>query len=400
MSVDLSDPKSFQDAVPHEEFERLRDEAPVHWTPTEFGTATGGFWSLTRYADIAAATRDTQTFSSSLGICYPVNYDEPPLMVDNVNYADPPRHGQLRQHISSAFAVRVVAGFEGWITEQVRIILDGLEGRGECDLVPLVAVELPARVICSVMGVPEDKRTQVVTWIEKSFARLRPDGGQEVARAATEAMLNFAVELRDASEDILADDTMLGELARAERDGTKFTDSEFMQMFMTLLVGGFESTATTIAQSLRLLLEDPEIAAQARIAHENNQIRELVEEFLRYITPVQHMTRHATKDIELHGQTIRKGDMVLLWYASANRDAEIFENPHQFDAFRKPNRHQCFGAIGGPHFCIGASLARLEVQILLRELFSRNTKITLNGTPKRGVSVFVNQLDSLPVVCE
>jgi cytochrome P450 len=400
MSVDLADPKNFQDAVPHAEFERLRNEAPVHWTPTQFGTATGGFWSLTRYADVAAATRDTQTFSSSLGICYPVNYDEPPLMVDNVNYADPPRHGQLRQHISSAFAARVVAGFEGWITEQVRIILDGLEGRGECDLVPLVAVELPARVICSVMGVPEDKRRQVVTWIEKFFARLGSDGGQEVARAATEAILNFAVELRDASEDLLADDTMLGELARAERDGTKFTDSEFMQMFMTLLVGGFESTATLIAQSLRLLLEDPEIAAQARIAYEHNQIRELVDEFLRYITPVQHMARHATKDIELHGQTIRKGDMVLLWYASANRDSAIFENPHDFDAFRKPNRHQAFGAMGGPHFCIGANLARLEVQILLREMFSRNIKITRNGTPKRGVSVFVNQLDSLPVVCE
>jgi cholest-4-en-3-one 26-monooxygenase len=398
--VDLADPKNFQDTVPHEEFERLRNEDPVHWTPTQFGTATGGFWSLTRYADVEAATRDTQTFTSSLGVQYPANYDEPPLMVDNLSYNDPPRHGELRAHVGNAFAARVVARFEGWITERVNIILDGLEGRGECDLVPLVAVELPAQVICSVMGVPEDKRRQVVTWIEQFFARLGSDGGQEVARAATEAILNFAVELRDASEDLLADDTMLGELARVERDGMKITDSEFMQTFMTLLVAGFETTHTTIAQSLRLLLEDPDIAAQARIAHENNQIRELGEEFLRYISPALHMARHATRDVELHGQTIRKGDMVLLWYASANRDSEIFENPHHFDAFRKPNRHQAFGAIGGPHYCIGASLARLEVQILLREMFSRNMKITLNGTPKRGVSVFINQLVSLPVVCE
>jgi cytochrome P450 len=193
---------------------------------------------------------------------------------------------------------------------------------------------------------------------------------------------------------------MLGELARAERDGMKITDAEFMQMFMTLLTAGFQGTHTLIAQSLRLLLEDPEIAAQARIAYENNQIRELGEEFVRYVSPALHMARHATRDVELHGQTIRKGDMVLLWYVSANRDAEIFENPHQFDAFRKPNRHQAFGAIGGPHFCIGASLARLEVQILLRELFSRDIKMTLNGTPKGGVSVFINQLVSLPVVCE
>jgi cholest-4-en-3-one 26-monooxygenase len=398
--VDLFDPTNFQDTVPHEEFERLRTEAPVHWTPTDSGTATGGFWSLTRYSDIEAATRDTDTFTSSLGIQYPGNYDEPPFMVDNISFNDPPRHAQLRQNVGSAFTARVVARFEGWITERVNIILDGLEGRGDCDLVPLVAVELPAQVICSVMGVPEDKRGQVVEWVDQFFARMGPDGGQEVAREATVAMLNFALQLRDAKEDIVADDTMLGELARAERDGMKITDSEFMQMFMTLLIAGFETTQTLIAQSLRLLLEDPEIAAQARIAYENNQIRELVEELVRYITPAMHMARHATKDIELHGHTIHEGDMVLLWFVSGNRDPEVFENPQKFDAFRKPNRHQAFGAIGGPHYCIGASLGRLEVQILLREMFSRNMKITLNGTPKRGVSVWINQLVSLPVVCE
>jgi cholest-4-en-3-one 26-monooxygenase len=399
MSVDLSDPKSFHDAVPHGEFERLRNEAPVHWTPTDFGTATGGFWSLTRYADVAAASRDTETFTSTLGMSYPCNYEETKVMVDNVSYTDPPRHTHLRSHVSTAFAPRVVRRFEDWITERVRIILDGLEGRGECDLVPLVAVELPAQVICSVMGVPEDRRPQVIEWIDKVFARLRADGGQEVSLKATEALLNFAMELRDASEDLIADDTMLGALALAERGGMKMTDSEFMQMFMTLLVAGFETTHTMIAQTLRLLLEDPEIAAQARKAYENNQIRELGEEFLRYTTPAMHMARHATKDIELHGQTIHKGDMVLLWYMSANRDAETFQNPHTFDISRQPNPHQAFG-MGGPHFCVGAHLARLEVQILLRELLSRNIKITLNGTPKRGVSVFINQLVSLPVVCE
>jgi cholest-4-en-3-one 26-monooxygenase len=397
--VDLSDPKSFHDAVPHEEFERLRNEAPVHWTPTDFGTATGGFWSLTRYADVAAASRDTETFTSTLGMSYPCNYEETKVMVDNVSYTDPPRHTHLRSHVGTAFAPRVVRRFEDWITERVRIILDGLEGRGECDLVPLVAVELPAQVICSVMGVPEDRRPQVIEWIDKVFARLRADGGQEVSLKATEALLNFAMELRDASEDLIADDTMLGALALAERGGMKMTDSEFMQMFMTLLVAGFETTHTMIAQTLRLLLEDPEIAAQARKAYENNQIRELGEEFLRYTTPAMHMARHATKDVELHGQTIHKGDMVLLWYVSANRDAETFQNPHAFDVSRHPNLHQSFG-MGGPHFCVGAHLARLEVQILLRELLSRNMKITLNGSPKRGVSVFINQLVSLPVVCE
>jgi cholest-4-en-3-one 26-monooxygenase len=394
MSVDLSDPKNFQDRVPHEEFERLRNEAPVHWTPTSIGTSSGGFWSLTRFADVVAASRDPETFTNTLGMRYPCNYEEVQMLADNIIFNDPPRHGQLRQIIGTAFAPRVVARFEDWITERVRIILDGIEGRGECDLVPLVAVELPSQVICSVMGVPDDKRAQVVEWIATSFVLTDP----EASTAATGALLNFGRELRDAKEDLVADVTMLGELARAERDGTKITDSEFMQTFMALLAAGFQGTHTLIAQSLLLLLEDPEIAAQARIAYENNQIRELVEEFLRYITPVHHMVRHATRDVELHGQTIRKGDMVLLWYVSANRDADVFPNPHQFDAFRTPNRHQSFG-LGGPHFCIGAHLARLEVQILLRELFSRNIKIALDWAPKRGESVFINELVSLPVVC-
>jgi cholest-4-en-3-one 26-monooxygenase len=396
MSVDLSDPKNFQDAVPHEEFERLRNEDPVHWTPTSIGTSSGGFWSLTRFADVLAASRDPETFTNTLGMRYPCNYEEVQMLGDNIIFNDPPRHGELRRIIATAFAARVVARFEGWITERVRIILDALDGRGECDLVPLVAAELPSQVICSVMGVPDDKREQVVEWTHTSFDLAHA----EASTAATGALLDFARELRDAKEDLVADVTMLGELARAERHGVKVTDSEFMQLFMALLTAGFQGTHTLIAQSLRLLLEDPEIAAQARIAHENNQIGQLVEEFLRYITPVQHMVRHATKDVELHGQTIRKGDMVLLWYVSANRDADVFENPHHFDAFRKPNRHQCFGAAGGPHFCIGANLARLEVQILLREMFARDIKIIPNGTPTRGVSVFINQLTSLPVICE
>jgi cholest-4-en-3-one 26-monooxygenase len=399
LRVDLSDAKSFLDEVPHAEFERLRREDPLCWTPASAGTATGGFWSLTRYADIEAATRDPETFSSHLGIQYPCNYDEVPMMADNVSYNDPPRHRHLRAHVGNAFAARVVARFEGWITDTVRTILDGLEDRGECDLVPLVAVELPAQVICSVMGVPDDKRRQVIEWIDSWFARMHPGGGAERANAAMVAMLGFAMQLRESTEDLLADDTMLGALARYERDDTKITDSEFMQMFMTLLVAGFETTHTAIAQTLRLLLEDPDIAAQARKAHETDQVRELSEEFLRYISPALHMARHATKDIELHGQTVHKGDMVLLWYVSGNRDTDVFDNPHQFDAFRKPNRHQTFGAIGGPHFCIGASLARLELQILLRELLSRDIKITPNGIPKRGASVFINQLTSLPVTC-
>ncbi|MVZ99878.1 cytochrome P450 [Actinomadura sp. LD22] len=263
---------------------------------------------------------------------------------------------------------------------------------------PLVAVELPAQVICSVMGVPDDMRGQVVRWADEIFSRQRTEDGPERALAAIQNVMQYALELRDASRGA-TNDNMLGELAEAERAGVKITDGQFMQLFMSLLIAGFETTHTLIGQSLRMVLEDPDVAAQARAAQANGQIRELVEEFLRYITPAMHMARHATRDVELHGTRIRKGDMVLLWHVSANRDASVFDDPHRFDSLRKRNTHQSFGG-GGPHFCIGNHLARLEVQILYRELLSRDLKITLNGRPERGWSVFIDQLLSLPVVCE
>ncbi|WP_029430722.1 cytochrome P450 [Blastococcus sp. URHD0036] len=398
MAVDLSDPKSFHHAVPHEEFERLRNEEPLSWTPTASGTATGGFWSLTRAADVAAASRDTQTFTSTLGICYPSNYEESAMMVDNVMFNDPPEHAQVRKLAGAAFTPRMVARFADWITERVDIILDGLEGRGECDLVPLIAVELPIQVICSVMGVPDEDRTRVVQWADEIFGREREDIGPERATAATMAVMQYAMELRAKNRDVQSDN-MLGELASFERDGVKITDSQFMQMFMALLIAGFETTHTLISQSFRLMLEQPEIAEQARVAITEGRSRALVDEFLRQVTPAMHMARHATRDVEMHGKTIKKGDMVLLWFVSANRDAEVFTDPHTFNIDRRPNPHQAFGG-GGPHFCIGAHLARLEVQILLERLVARDIRITSNGEPTRGWSTFINQLFALPVVCQ
>jgi len=188
------------------------------------------------------------------------------------------------------------------------------------------------------------------------------------------------------------------ELATAERDGVQITDTMFMQLWFSLLIAGFETTHTLIGQSLRLILEDPTVAEQARTAVAQGKVRELVDEFLRVVTPAMHMARHTTRDVEMHGSIIHEGDMVVLWFVAGNRDASVFPDPHRFDYLRRPNVHQSFGG-GGPHFCIGNHLARLEVMILLREIFSRDLKITLNGAPERGWSVFINQLFSLPVIC-
>jgi len=398
MTVNLTDPAVFHGGVPHAEFDRLRSEAPVHWTPTSTGAATGGFWSLTRHDDIANAGRDTLTFTSTRGIRYPSAYNLPVSFRDNVIQNDPPRHTEIRRLVGAAFTPRMVARFSDWITDQVKVILDGLTGRGACDLVPLVAAELPAQVICSVMGVPDDKRRQVVQWADQIFSESRYEDGIQRSNAASQAVMEYALELRDQGWDV-NNESMLGELATAERDGVKITDSMFMQLWFSLLIAGFETTHTLIGQSLRMILENPGIAEQARTAVAGGKVRELVDEFLRVITPAMHMARHATRDVELHGTTIREGDMVLLWYVAGNRDPSVFDEPHRFDYRRKPNTHQSFGG-GGPHFCVGNHLARLEVQVLLQEMFSRDLKISLNGEPERGWSVFINQLFTLPAICE
>jgi cholest-4-en-3-one 26-monooxygenase len=395
MAVDLSDPASFRAGVPHDEFDRIRRDEPVHWTPTT-QAPRGGFWSLTRFDDVAAASRDVETFTSTRGINYPTDPSSVPQMVDNVMFNDPPRHGDIRRLVGTAFSPRMVARFSDWISERVDLIVDGLAGRGECDLVPLVAVELPAQVICSVMGVADEDRGTVVEWADAIFSREQPGGFERFQRALGEVFA-YAFELREVKR-LKPDNDMVTELSRAEGNGLKITDSEYMQFFMSLLIAGFETTHTLIGQSIRLMLEDPEIARISAEAVSRGKTRELVEEYLRYITPAMHMARHATRDVVINDTTISEGDMVLLWYVAANRDPAVFSEPHQFNPARARNLHASFGA-GGPHFCIGNHLARLEVRILFETLLTRGPIMKLNGQPRRGHTVFINALSELPVVC-
>jgi cholest-4-en-3-one 26-monooxygenase len=395
MTISLADPLSFQEDVPHAEFARLRREAPVHWTPPLEGSEQRGFWSLTRHQDIVGASRDWETFTSGKGIRYPVR-PRPESMSDNVIFADGARHAEIRSYVAAAFTRRMVARFGDWINEVVNEIVEGLRGRASCDLVPLVAVELPAQVICRVIGVPPEDRARVVAWTEAIFSPASTDGHYGPAQAAIAEAMDYALELRYGSWDP-REVTVLRELADMERDGAKISDSMYKQLIMSLLTAGFETTHTLIGQSLRLVLEDPAIAEQAYAAARSGDTTALVEEFLRYASPVMHMARHATKDVVLHDTEIKSGDTVLLWHTSANRDETIFERPNEFDVNRPKKAHQSFGA-GGPHFCIGNQLARLEVQILLRELLTNGPELSLDGKPERGWSIFINQLRTLPVV--
>jgi cytochrome P450 len=400
--IDLSDPRSFADAVPHEAFARMRYTPGLYWQPTTLGVANGGFWAVTRFADIVAVERDPQTFSSSRGAGYPLTNQDPelPFVRDNLMHADPPRHTALRAAAASGFGPRVVSNFEPWVREIVDQVLDGLEGKSEFDVVVELAQTIPALVIARVLGVPPEDRDLIVNWTLAVFAATQDTEGLKEgegtgARAAamTQEQLAYSRKIREYKRDHPADDmfTMLGKCA----DRGEITEGEFL-MWMVLMMGaGFETTHTAIGQSLRMYLESPEIAALTDRALEEGVMDRAVDEYLRMITPAMEMARTATRDVEFAGEQIRKDDLLVLYFIAANRDPAFFKDPERFDPWRREKTSLVFGS--GVHRCIGSFLAKLEVRVLFEALHRRGIKLRLNGEPKRGWSIFINQLQSLPV---
>jgi cholest-4-en-3-one 26-monooxygenase len=394
LSIDLSDPRSFTDGPPHAAFDRLRETSPVAWNPAAAGTPTGGFWSLTRFDHCSRVSRDTARFTSTHGMCFPSQPERGPSMVDNVMWVDPPLHTRIRGLASRGFSTRVVARFEDWVRERVVEILDGLPMGQPFDAVELIAAELPAQVIASVMGAPIEDRRRIVAWANDIFAREEP-GGYERAGAALGAVFAYANELREVKRSQPAAD-MITDLSNAEYDGVPITDGEYQQFVMSLLIAGFETTHTLIGQSLRLMVEHREIDEQVRTSTSADGGRAAVEELLRYITPAMHMARTSTAAVLVGDVEIPAGDLVVLWYVAANRDPDVFDDPHSFRVGRTGAAHQSFGA-GGPHYCIGQQLARLEGRVLLEEMVRRDLRFDLAGDPQRRPTVFINALHSLPV---
>jgi cholest-4-en-3-one 26-monooxygenase len=391
--IDLSDPRSFADGPPHDVFDELRRTAPVSWNSTASGAPNGGFWSLTRFADCSQVSRDTSSFTSTQGMCYPADPRQAHSMVDNVMWNDPPRHTRIRGLASRGFSTRVVSRFEGWVRETVVDILDGLPSGETFDAVELVAAELPAQVIASVMGAPVEDRHRIVQWANEIFGREEP-GGMERSQRAIGEVFAYADELRAIKRREPAAD-MITDLSNAEYEGVPITSSEFQQFVMALLIAGFETTHTLIAQTLRLMSEEPAIDGEVRTTTAVDGGRSAVEELLRYITPAMQMARVATRPVSIRDVEINPGDMVVMWYVAANRDPDVFDDPHTFRAGRAPN-HSSFGA-GGPHYCIGQQLARLEGRILLQEMVRRDVRFDVAGPPRRRPTVFINALQTLPI---
>lgn len=389
---DLLNAKTFQDGPPHAIFDHLRQTDPVYGQPDPINGGT--VWSLTRFADLRAVSGDVGTFSIAKGHQYPTPRVYAANMGENIMFNDPPRHTRLRSFGTKAFSPSVVSRFDGWIREICVSIVENIARQDAIDMVPMIAAELPGQVIASIMGVPDADRRHLIGWASDIFGRLDPEIGLDAAMEAVSTVRAYAVDLIAQKRRNPAID-MTSELLGASHDGVPIMEGELVEMVMSLILAGFETTHTLIAQSLTLIAQDPDVRAQVDAAPAD-KFTPVVEEMLRYCSPVMHMARTATRDVELHGKSIAAGDTVIMWYTAANRDPEVFPEPHQFDAQRGKRNHLAFGA-GGPHFCLGNHLARLEVEILFQEMRKHNLRLELDGEPRRAARIFINALRSVPM---
>jgi cytochrome P450 len=390
VEIDLSDLATWANGPPHAVFDALREHAPVHWQPVEAGAPNGGFWSITRFEDIASISRDRDSFTATQGCAFPVT--DVASFSEQMMFKDPPEHTRLRRIVSRGFSPRVVANFETWVRDIVAETLDRIEVLDTFDFVAEVAAVVPARVIAEVLGVPEGRRADILKWANLSFAAYIDAFDPESNAKAMGEMMDYSFELRELKRREPGEDMVTGLVNSPEQ----LTDKEFMNFFVLLLMAGFETTHTMMAQGMRAMIEDESIAGQVATQCADGNSSAAVEEILRYVSPVNEMVRVATKDMVIGGQSIPEGDMVTMWYVSANRDPAVFENPHVFDTTRSPNPHMGFGG-GGAHFCIGANLARLEGRILFEELHRRDIRLKLAGEPMQVPNMFLNQLAKLPV---
>ena len=390
-------------AVPYAEFGRLRREAPVAWSADE----GPGFWSVSRYADIVAASRDVATFSSSRGVSFEDPTDEDMAARRTIIDTDPPEHTKLRKVVASTFSQRAVAVYEHFITGLTEDVLDRMPAGGAFDFVDTVAKEVPIRVLARIMGLPEAGLDSFIDLGDKLIANTDPDITDVVwGRDDTDAYRLFPFRspygkrLWDLGRTIVADrlkdpgDDLLSRLLRAEVDGDRLSETDLDNFFSILVVAGNETTRIAIAQGVLAFCEHPEQWDRLRTGL--GLLDSATDEVLRWSCPTHFMRRTATADTELGGAAIRAGDKVVLWYVSGNRDGAEFDDAEAFDVGRSPNRHLSFGR-GGPHLCLGAHLARLEVRIVLAALARRVARFELAGAPRRIRSNFTNGLRELPV---
>jgi cytochrome P450 len=359
-----------------------------------------GYYALVRYADVVEASRHPEVFSSSRGATsigdLPVEFNE---YFGSMINMDDPRHARLRRIVSRAFTPQMIARFEEDVRRAATAVVDDLLAMGPCDFVSRVAARLPLKIICDMMGVPDDQYEMVLANSNIILSGFDPefvaqDQNEAVVQllGAGQALAELVTSLAATRVQAPAAD-LVSALVTANIDGEQLTGPELASFFVLLAVAGNETTRNALSHALMLFTEFPEQRALL-LADLEGRIGGAAEEIVRYASPVLYMRRTLTGDYTMNGQDYHEGDKVALFYYSANRDETMFTDPDRFDITRSPNPHVGFGA-PGPHFCLGSHLARREITVMLRELLTRVPDITV-GEPDRLLSNFVNGIKRLP----
>jgi cytochrome P450 len=405
-NVDVASPKVYAEGVPHETLAALRAHDPVHWHPWP-GTRDG-FWLLSKHADVVAVGKDPEAFSSQIGHIALEDREPDALAArQSMIETDPPEHTRLRKLVSYAFTRSKVKEYEDYTRTIARDLLDKAIGQGEFDFVTEISEPLPITVLISILGLPEEDAPLLIELTSEMAAATDPEYRPDPAKYPTHVdprLLPFGTPAgwhvfeygRKIGEERRRHptDDLVSRLVHAEVDGERLTDTEYRNFFELFIFAGNETTRTGISQGTLALMEHPE--EFERLVADPSLMPTAVDEILRYGTPIIYFRRTATRDTEIRGVPIPAGDRVALWYLAANFDEEVFADPYRFDVGREPNPHVTFGR-GGPHFCLGSFLARLEIRVLLEEFLARKVRFELTGPPVRLSSNFINGFKSLPV---
>lgn len=379
-SIDLSDSQNFAHGFPHDFFTWLRANEPWYWhEPTPMTPDGEGFWVVSRYADVDAIIMDPTTFSSDKGGTRTAGgttiKDE--LSAGKVmNQTDDPLHKRLRAIVNEGFSVKAISALEGELRRRTRALLAGLKPGDHIDFALDVAREIPTQAICIVLGVPEDDRLMLADWIDHGIAA---PSDEVIAEEYVRKIRRYAQGLIEAKrEQPQADIFSTIVHARFAADGSTLSDHELRSFFGLLFPAGAETTTRSISGGLLALLERP--LAWRRLHDDPALLKTTVEEIVRWTTPSCYKRRTATRDVQQGDKLIRAGDKVTFWEMSANRDEQVFDHPFEFDVARIPNKHLGFGA--GVHFCLGSSLARLELRVVFEELVHSNLEFGFDGEPQ------------------
>ncbi|MFI6790535.1 cytochrome P450 [Nonomuraea sp. NPDC050383] len=389
---------TWEQAVPHDQLAYLRRNAPVHWHEVPDDT---GFWAVTRYHDVKAISRDTRTWSTEIGTAFirtqtPEFIEVAGLMLLNM---DPPKQTRYRRLVSAGFTPRTIARLKDQVRRRAERIADSvLDKGGEVEFVTDVAEYLPLQMICDLVGVPEEDHAKIFEWSNRMVGFQDPDfrTTPEDGEIAAAEIFGYCDGLVDERRKNPRDD-ILTHLVQAEIDGDRLTREEIDAFFVILCVAGNETTRNLIAHAMNALIEHPGSYRELAGHLDDERLwHTATEEFLRWGSSIHNFRRTATCDTELHGRRIAAGEKVVTFYMSANHDETVFADPYTFDIRRDPNDHVTFGG-GGPHFCLGANLARLQITCMIRELLRRFPAAEHAGPVRRMRSDFINGIKHMPV---